>query len=161
MSKQLCYAAEVRPTTEPIGLELTRTGRLLSRAFDDELAAAGASLPVWLVLTALKRGDHAMQRELASAVGIDDATLTHHLRRMEGDGLVVRHRATDDRRNQVVELTPAGDELFARLVGVVGAFDRRLRVGFAAEELATLRGFLAQLRQNVRQPVSRRVGLPE
>ena len=36
----------MRPTIEPIGLELARTGRLLSRAFDDELVVAGASLPV-------------------------------------------------------------------------------------------------------------------
>ena len=146
MSNDFGYDGQVRPTDEPIGLELTRTGRLLSRAFDDELAAAGASLPVWLVLTALKRGDHAMQRELAAAVGIDDATLTHHLRRMEADGLVVRHRAPDDRRNQLVELTAAGEELFGQLLGVVTGFDRRLRAGFDADELAVLRAALAATR---------------
>jgi MarR family transcriptional regulator, transcriptional regulator for hemolysin len=149
MSNDLGYHGQVRPTQEPIGLDLTRTGRLLSRAFDDELVAAGASLPVWLVLTALKRGDHAMQRELAAAVGIDDATLTHHLRRMEADGLVVRHRAPDDRRQQVVELTAAGEELFGRLLGAVTGFDRRLRAGFDADQLAALRASLARLRANV------------
>jgi MarR family transcriptional regulator for hemolysin len=149
MSKDSWYGTPVRPTIEPIGLELTRTGRLLSRAFDDELGAAGASLPVWLVLTALKRSDHTMQRELAAAIGIDDATLTHHLRRMEADGLVARHRASDDRRNQLVELTADGDALFARLLGVVTAFDRRLRAGFDADALAALRASLARLRHNV------------
>ena len=58
-------------------------GRALSRAFDDALAAAGGSLPTWLVVTALKGGDHTMQRDVAAAVGIEDATLTHHLNRME------------------------------------------------------------------------------
>jgi MarR family transcriptional regulator for hemolysin len=149
MSNDLGYHGEVRPTQEPIGLDLTRTGRLLSRAFDDELVAAGASLPVWLILTALKGGDHAMQRELAAAVGIDDATLTHHLRRMEADGLVVRHRAPDDRRQQLVELTAEGEELFGRLLGVVTGFDRRLRAGFDADQLAALRASLARLRANV------------
>jgi len=149
MSKDLWYGRGVRPTTEPIGLELTRTGRLLSRAFDDELASAGATLPVWLVLTALKRGDHPTQRQLAAAVGIEDATLTHHLGRMEADGLVRRHRAPDDRRTQVVELTADGESLFARLLGVVSGFDRRLRAGFDARELAALRASLARLRENV------------
>jgi MarR family transcriptional regulator for hemolysin len=157
MSNDIGYDGTVRPTTEPIGLDLTRTGRLLSRAFDDELVAAGASLPVWLVLTALKRGDHAMQRQLAAAVGIDDATLTHHLRRMEADGLVARHRAPDDRRNQVVELTAAGDALFGQLLGVVTGFDRRLRAGFGAEELAALRASLAHLRANVGEAAVRAV----
>lgn len=147
--KRFGYHAKVRPTQEPIGLDLTRTGRLLSRAFDDELVAAGASLPVWLILTALKGGDHTMQREVAAAVGIDDATLTHHLRRMEADGLVARHRAPDDRRQQVVELTAAGEELFGRLLGVVTGFDRRLRAGLDADQLAALRASLARLRANV------------
>jgi len=82
-------------------------------------------------------------------VGIEDATLTHHLGRMEVDGLVRRHRASDDRRNQVVELTADGEALFARLLGVVSGFDRRLRVGFDADELAALRASLARLRDNV------------
>ena len=129
-------SARCDPPRNPSASTLTRTGRLLSRAFDDELVVAGASLPVWLVLTALKRGDHAMQRELAAAVGIDDATLTHHLRRMEADGLVARHRAPDDRRHQLVELTAAGEERFGQLLGVVTGFDRRLRAGFDADELA-------------------------
>lgn len=139
----------MRPTIEPIGLELARTGRLLSRAFDDELVVAGASLPVWLVLIALKGGEHARQRDLAAAVGIEDATLTHHLGRMERDGLVRRHRAPDDRRTQVVELTTAGEALFGRLLTVVRAFDRRLRSGFDADELEALRASLAHLRDNV------------
>ena len=143
----------MRPTIEPIGLELTRTGRLLSRAFDDEIARAGASLSVWLVLTALKGSDHTTQRQLAAAVGIEDATLTHHLNRLEADGIVSRHRDHNDRRAQLVELTPAGEALFARLVGAVRAFDRRLRAGFDADDLAGLRDSLARLRENVaRQP---------
>ncbi len=83
----------MRPQAVPIGLDVSRTGRLLSRAFNDTLVAAGGSLPQWLVLTALKQGDHAMQRDVADAIGIEGATLTHHLNRMEDDGYVRRERA--------------------------------------------------------------------
>ena len=88
----------------------------LSRAFDDALTAAGGSLPTWLVVTALKRGDHTMQRDIAATVGIEGATLTHHLNRMEPDGLVERHRDPANRRNQIVALTPAGDAMFGDLL---------------------------------------------
>ena len=44
------------PVAEPIGLQVTRTAKLLSRAFDDALAEAGGSLPVWLVLVSVKSG---------------------------------------------------------------------------------------------------------
>jgi MarR family transcriptional regulator for hemolysin len=138
----------MRPTNEPIGLEVSRTGRVLSRAFNDALADAGGSLPQWLVLTALKRGDHTMQRELAAAIGIEGATLTHHLNRMEADGFVVRERVAGNRRNQLVALTPAGEALFASLLGAVITFDAKLRAGVTAEELSVVQSVLGRLRTN-------------
>jgi MarR family transcriptional regulator for hemolysin len=134
---------------EPIGLDVTRTGRLLSRAFDDELTAAGGSLPVWLVVMALKRDDHTMQRDIAAAIGIEGATLTHHLARMETAGLVRRSRLPENRRSQVVALTDDGEQLFSSLLSTVVAFDQRLCAGLDESELATLRSLLARLRTNV------------
>jgi MarR family transcriptional regulator for hemolysin len=134
---------------QPVGLDVTRTGRILQRAFDDALTEAGGALATWLVVTALKGGEHAMQRDLASAVGIEDATLTHHLNRMERNGLVERHRDPANRRNQLVVLTAEGEALFGSLLGTVTAFDRQLGAGFTDAELATLRDLLARLRANV------------
>jgi MarR family transcriptional regulator for hemolysin len=138
----------VHPHTEPIGLDVTRTGRALSLRFNDALAGAGGSLPQWLILTALKRGEHTMQRDIAAAIGIEGATLTHHLNRMEADRLVRRERVADDRRTQVVTLTPAGEALFASLLRAVVAFDKQLSAEFSDRELATLRKLLARLRAN-------------
>lgn len=134
--------------TEPIGLDVTRTGRVLSLQFNDALAVAGGSLPQWLILTALKRGDHTMQRDIAATIGIEGATLTHHLNRMEADGLVRRERAADNRRNQRVVLTPAGEALFAKLLRTVVAFDQQLCAGLSDRELTTIHKLLARLRAN-------------
>jgi MarR family transcriptional regulator, transcriptional regulator for hemolysin len=138
-----------RPARQPLGLHLTRVSRIASRAFDDALAEAGGSLPVWLVLISLKSGQLASQRELAEAVGIQGATLTHHLNAMESAGLVTRRRDPENRRLHVVELTPAGDALFFRLRGVATAFDQRLRTGLSAEESSQLETLLTRLRDNV------------
>jgi len=138
----------VRPQVEPIGLDITRTGRVLSRAFNDALTEAGGSLPQWLVLTALKRGDHKMQRDIAAAIGIEGATLTHHLHRMEADGYIRRERVAADRRSQLVELTSAGEKLFTRLLRAVIGFDEQLRAGLDEHELNTLRTLLERLRAN-------------
>jgi MarR family transcriptional regulator for hemolysin len=121
---------------------------VLSRGFNDALTTAGGSLPQWLILVALKQGPHAMQRELADAIGIEGATLTHHLNRMESDGLVQRERAAGNRRTQLVTLTPAGETLFATLLDAVVAFDKRLRHGISAKELDALRDLLQRLRSN-------------
>ena len=89
------------PTHRPIGLTLTRTAKAVSRAFDARLAAAGGSLPVWLVLLSLRTEQMGNQRELARAVGVEGATLTHHLNAMERDGLP----------QPVEQLVPRGCEL--------------------------------------------------
>jgi MarR family transcriptional regulator, transcriptional regulator for hemolysin len=136
------------PTIEPIGRQLTRTAKAVSRAFDDALAEVGGSLPTWLVLVSLKSGRPGAQRELAAAVGIEGPTLTHHLNRMEASGLVTRRRDPANRRVHRVELTDAGEATFARLLGAVIGFDERLHRGLTESELTTLRDSLERLRTN-------------
>jgi MarR family transcriptional regulator, transcriptional regulator for hemolysin len=138
-----------RPAREPLGLYLTRVSRIVSRAFDDALAGAGGSLPVWLVLISLKSRPTTSQRELADAVGIQGATLTHHLNAMESAGLVTRRRDPDNRRLHRVELTPDGEELFLRLRDAAVTFDTRLRSGLTERDADQLRTLLARMRDNV------------
>ncbi len=137
------------PTSPPIGLELTRVARLVSRAFDAALAEAGGSLPTWLVLLTLKTRPVANQRELAAAVGIQGATLTHHLNAMESDGLLTRRRDPANRRVHLVELTADGEAAFHRLRSVAMGHDARLRAGFSDPELDALRTLLERLGANV------------
>jgi MarR family transcriptional regulator for hemolysin len=138
------------PAEEPVGLAVTRSAKALSRAFDDALAAAGGSLPVWLVLVSLKSQDHAAQRRLAESVGIEGPTLTHHLDRMEEAGLVTRRRDPTNRRAQLVTLTDEGEAAFTRLLAVVVDFDRCLRAGVSERDVATLRRVLEHLVSNAR-----------
>src|SRR6201996_1014733 len=142
----------MRPEQIPVGLQLTRTARLVGRAFDDALGEAGGSLPVWLVLLNLKIRRVASQRELADAVGVTAPTLTHHLGAVEADGLLVRRRDPENRRNHIVELTELGERRFERLRDAAIAFDTRLRAGFQPDELAELGTRLQRLSANVADP---------
>jgi MarR family transcriptional regulator for hemolysin len=137
------------PTHAPIGLRLTSAARVVSRAFDEALAEAGGSLPVWLILLNLKIRRPANQRELAEAVGVKEATLTHHLNAMDSNGLITRSRNSTNRRIHVVELTDSGEGMFLRLRSTAAAFDRRLRAGIASDEVAVLEGLLNRLVRNV------------
>jgi MarR family transcriptional regulator for hemolysin len=138
-----------RPRAEPIGRQLARTAKLLTRAFERELALAGGSLPSWLILLSLKSRSWRTQRELAEALGIEGATLTHHLAGLERAGLVRRSRDPDNRRVQRVELTEAGDAAFQRLRRAAASFDQRLRSGLDDSDIQQLRELLAQLLSNV------------
>jgi MarR family transcriptional regulator for hemolysin len=140
------------PVREPIGQQLVRTSKLVSRAFDDALVAVGGSLPTWLILVSVKSRRHGAQRDLAQAVGVEGPTLTHHLNRLERDGLITRTREPDNRRIQRVELTVAGEAAFFQMLGAVKRFDRLLRTGLHTEQLTALEGLLAKLRHNVGTP---------
>jgi MarR family transcriptional regulator for hemolysin len=145
----------MRPVRTPIGLYLTHASRTIGRAFDDALAAAGGSLPVWLVLLNLKMRAVASQRDLAEAVGIKEATLTHHLNAMETAGLITRRRDPANRRIHVVELTEAGESSFVRLRQAAVAFDAQLRKDVTEQEIAALEGLLGRLAANVAPPDTR------
>ena len=138
-----------RPARTPIGLHLARTARSVSRAFDDALAQAGGSVPVWLVLISLKSQQLRNQRELAEAVGIREATLTHHLNAMDEQGLITRRRDPANRRVHLVELTDDGEAAFQRLRGAAAEFDKQLRAGFSDDEVADLAALLTRLAANV------------
>ena len=138
-----------RPAHTPIGLNLARTARLVSRAFDDALAQAGGSVPRWLVLISLKTQPVRNQRELAEAVGIREATLTHHLNSMDEEGLITRRRDPANRRVHLVELTEAGEAAFQRMRGAATAFDQRLRSGLSGDDVAQLEALLGRLAANV------------
>jgi MarR family transcriptional regulator for hemolysin len=140
------------PLRPPIGMKLARTAKAIGRAFDDALAAAGGSLPIWLVMLSLKTRQLGNQRQLAEAVGIEGATLTHHLNAMEANGLVTRRRAPDNRRVQLVELTEAGETLFVRLRSAAVAFDQRLRAGVPDADIAVLDQLLDRLEANIFVP---------
>ena len=124
----------------------------MGRAFDDALGKAGGSLPVWLILLNLKVRKPGTQRELAAAIGIREATLTHHLTAMDADGLVTRTRDAANRRIQVVTLTEKGDQAFLALRAAAIAFDARLRAGLDDADLATLAALLTRLSANVATP---------
>jgi MarR family transcriptional regulator for hemolysin len=137
-----------QPFPVPIGLRLNQAARTVERAFDEALAEAGGTLPVWLVLLNLKIRKPANQRELAEAVGVREATLTHHLNTMDARGLITRARDATNRRIQVVTLTEAGEEAFLRLRDAAIAFDTRLRTGLTDADLATLSTLLAHIAAN-------------
>src|SRR6266851_2085521 len=132
----------------PIGLRLSQAARTVSRAFDEALDEAGGTLPAWLILLNLKIRKPANQRELAEAVGVREATLTHHLNAMDARGLVTRERDPVNRRIQVVRLTEAGEAAFLRLREVALAFDAKLRAGLTDADLDRLDGLLGQLTAN-------------
>jgi MarR family transcriptional regulator, transcriptional regulator for hemolysin len=132
----------------PIGLRLSQAARTVGRAFEDALEEADGTLPTWLILLNLKIRQPPNQQKLAEAIGIREATLTHHLNALDARGLITRTRDAANRRIHVVELTEAGEAAFTRLQQAAGAFDARLRTGLSEPDLDRLGDLLDRLAAN-------------
>jgi MarR family transcriptional regulator, transcriptional regulator for hemolysin len=135
---------EFGPRT-PIGISLWETTQIVTRAFDRELAAHGGNRPTWFVFLNLDEGVHTTQRELARAIGITDATLSHHLGNLEERGLVHRERDARDRRSQHIAFTDEGRAAFEKMKRTAIGFDRELRAVLGSERTAELQAALATL----------------
>jgi MarR family transcriptional regulator for hemolysin len=143
-----------RPEHAPLGLELARTARLVTAAFERAMAQAGGSAATWQVLVLVRAERWGTQAAMAEAMGITPATLTHHLNGLEEQGLVRRWREASNRRIQRVELTDEGRASFDRLRGVAQAHDRRLRAALGEDGSAQLVELLGRLRAGLDERAS-------
>lgn len=136
----------------PIGLRLARTARVVTQAFERAMAQAGGSAATWQVLLLVRSRQWGTQSELADAMGVTGATLTHHLNALEDQGLVRRWRESGNRRVQRVELTDEGSAMFDRLREVAVRHDERLRSRLSDEEAALLTKLLDRLLAGLGHP---------
>lgn len=134
---------------DPLGRQLYRTYRAVRERLEESLSAAGASVPQWVVLKSVGDEPELSQRELAGRVLVTGSTLTHHLDRLERDGLIERARDADDRRVIRISLTEAGKHRRTELEAIVAAHEARLAGLLGDRDAATLRRLLARVDQRL------------
>lgn len=87
-----------------VGYLTNLAGRLLVRELERHLNGIGLMPAHMPVLLALEHGE-ASQKTIAERAGVEQATMTATLNRMERDGLISRRPNPEDGRSQLVALT--------------------------------------------------------
>jgi len=131
---------------EPLGRELSITGRVVRERFDACLGHHGSSLASWVLLKSAGEEAGLSQRELASRMSIEGPTLVRHLDRLEHEGLIARARDDQDRRVVRISLTSTGQKRLAELRCVAEGADAELRALLSPKEIATLETVLPRIR---------------
>lgn len=98
LDQQLCFA-------------LYSASGLMTRLYRPLLDPLGLTYPQYLAMLALWERAPSTVGELGEALGLDSATLTPLLKRLEAGGLVTRRRDPADERRVLVEPTAKGQAL--------------------------------------------------
>jgi MarR family transcriptional regulator, organic hydroperoxide resistance regulator len=117
---------------------------LMTRLYRPLLEPLGLTYPQYLTMLALWEHSPRTVGELGEALGLDSATLTPLLKRLQASGLITRRRDAADERRVLVEPTVEGQALRERANGVAAAMLCRLPV-LDALELDGLHHTLAKL----------------
>jgi DNA-binding MarR family transcriptional regulator len=84
--------------------------------------------------------------ELAELQAVSLPTMSNTISKMVQEGWVTRTRASHDRRVLLIEISPAGEAILAKMSGYIIEQVARILDPLSAEELDTLRAGLAILR---------------
>ena len=85
--------------------------RLVTQAYTPILKVLGITYPQYLVLMVLWEKDNQPVNDIARRLFLETNTVTPLLQRMEKLGIVSRRKGEQDKRQQIVSLTPKGKEL--------------------------------------------------
>lgn len=87
-------------------------------AFVERMGAGKTVIPRWRTLSILAEKSGVTINELAHYTRIERSALSHLLRQMEEEDLVVRQQASTDKRNVHVHITEQGREVFGTMLPV-------------------------------------------
>lgn len=130
LSNQLCFLVH-------------RLDRAIGARYRPLLARLGLTYAQYLALLALWEKDVLEVGQLCTILDLDTGTVSPLLKRLESQGLVERHRRTEDERVVTIHLTPAGKALEAHALAIPGAIASCLLAG--PEEYRDLKTTLTSL----------------
>lgn len=131
-----------------LGRNVNVAAKALRQAGERLLSKHGSNLADWIALRCLEAHPGCSQRELAEVLGVEGATMTHHLDRMEKSGLIQRKKDPDDRRVTRVTMSSRGKRTMQRLEPVMAESNARLVRGVSTSDLATFERVLGRIVKN-------------
>lgn len=102
------------------------------------------------ILGYLSRNGASSQRALADYYDVDPAAVCRMLDSLQKGGFVQRHSDRADKRRELVELTPAGENAYARWRDGCREMEERMLAGFTPEEKSRFSDFLIRAYRNLK-----------
>ena len=89
--------------------------------------------------------------ELSQRLMVSPGNITSVIKRLIEDGMIVRNQNPDDRRENIVQMTPEGRKKFAQMAEANEAWIRNLTKDMAPADIRSLQALLQKLKTSVRR----------
>ena len=97
------------------------------------------------VLLVIDRFEPTSQQQVAERLGVDRTTMVAIIDALEARNIVARRPDADDRRRNVIELTPAGQDILRQATAASDAAEAELLAPISPEEGEQLRNLIARV----------------
>ena len=131
---------------------VSRVYALCRRLLADGFASAGVRGYHYRLLAALEEFGQASQAALGRRTSIDRSDVVAALNDLAARGLIERSPDPDDRRRNVITITPAGTKQLRTLDQVLAGIQEQLLAPLSAADRTRLIGLLTQLLEPVSSP---------
>lgn len=122
------------------------TAHAWRQAIDRRMKDNGLSMSSWMaVATIAIQPSPFSQKELAQALGLEEASVVPLVDRLVKQQLIERFQPEDDRRKRLLLVTPQGKELYQKLKIEAESLRCELLEGINSDELAVTQRVLQQL----------------
>jgi len=111
----------------------------------------GLSIPEWRVVAVLAPAPGISAAEVAERTAMDKVAVSRAVRRLLHKGRIRRETATGDRRRSMLELTPAGREVYDSIVPVLRRYENTLLACLDASQQKQLDILLQRLENHVQR----------
>jgi len=118
------------------------TSNALAQIYADRF---GLTIPGWRIVATLGQYEFRTARDIAAHGVMHKSTVSRAVAALESRGLVVRRPNADDRREELLELTPEGRGIYESLAPEALAFEARLIAALSPEEQQTFNALVDKL----------------
>lgn len=137
------------PFRNTLPFYFTQISNQLSEVFTRSLEEFDISIPMYRVLVVLKDGGCKMLNEIASALSIEQSTLSRQITTMVKLGLVSRTRPDENGRIVQITITPYGEEVVTKMIPIAQSLEEIAIGACSKDEIDTVKQILQKILTNV------------
>lgn len=125
------------------------SNRAMNRCYERGVSQFGITRTQWTLLSYVARAEGGNQSALAEYMGLAPMTLTRQIDKLEALGLLKRQQSSQDRRTNLIYLTPKSQQLLQDMNALARTVKRQALAHFSDAECQQLHQFLTRMRDNL------------